>query len=78
MHTMTDALITEYAGSRRNDTVVRFYQYGSGGVRVLDGNNVIRRVYRFDPSSDMMTERDPARPDRIIRLCLFDRTGMLK
>jgi hypothetical protein len=64
---MTDAVITEYAGTRKNDTISRFYQYGSGGVRVLDARKNVKRVYRFDPSSDMMTENDPSRPDRILR-----------
>ena len=75
---MTDAVITEYAGTRRNDTISRFYQYGSGGVRVLDGRKNIKRLYRFDPASDMMTERDPTRPDRILRRFVFDRMGMLE
>jgi hypothetical protein len=75
---MTDAIITEYAGTRRNDTISRFYQYGSGGVRVLDMRKNIKRLYRFDPASDMMTERDPARPDRILRRFVFDRMGMLE
>ena len=75
---MTDAVITEYAGTRRNDTISRFYQYGSGGVRVLDGKKNIKRVYRFDPASDQMTEHDPARPDRIRRRFVFDRMGMLE
>ncbi|MEI7856240.1 MAG: hypothetical protein WCH85_01910 [Methanomicrobiales archaeon] len=75
---MTDAVITEYAGTRRNDTISRFYQYGNGGVRVLDGRKNIKRLYRFDPSSDMMTENDPARPDRILRRFVFDRMGMLE
>jgi len=75
---MTDAVITEYAGTRRNDTISRFYQYGSGGVRVLDGKKNVKRVYLFDPASDMMTERDPARQDRILRRFIFDRMGMLE
>jgi hypothetical protein len=75
---MTDAVITEYAGTRRNDTISRFYQYGSGGVRVLDGKKNVRRVYLFDPASDMMTERDPVRQDRILRRFVFDRMGMLE
>jgi len=75
---MTDAVITEYAGTRKNDTISRFYQYGSGGVRVLDGTKNIKRLYRFDPASDMMTERDPTSPDRIIRRFVFDRMGMLE
>lgn len=75
---MTDAVITEYAGTRRNDTIARFYQYGSGGVRVLDGKKNVKRVYLFDPASDIMTERDPARQDRVLRRFVFDRMGMLE
>jgi hypothetical protein len=75
---MTDPVITEYAGTRRNDTITRFYQYGNGGVRVLDGRKNLKRLYKFDPSSDMMTECDPARPDRILRRFIFDRMGMLE
>jgi hypothetical protein len=75
---MTDAVITEYAGTRRNDTISRFYQYGSGGVRVLDGRKNIKRLYRFDPASDMMTECDPTSPDRILRRFVFDRMGMVE
>ncbi len=75
---MTDAVITEYAGTRRNDKISRFYQYGNGGVRVLDGTKKVKRVYRFDPSTDMMTERDPTNPDRILRRFVFDRMGMLE
>ncbi|MDO8874308.1 MAG: hypothetical protein Q7V05_16515 [Methanoregula sp.] len=75
---MTDVVITEYAGTRRNDTISRFYQYGSGGVRVLDGRKNLQRLYRFDPASDMMTEHDPTRPDRILRRFVFDRMGMLE
>ncbi len=75
---MTDAVITEYAGTRRNDKIARFYQYGNGGVRVLDGRKNLKRLYRFDPGSDMMTERDPTNPDRIIRRFVFDRMGMLE
>jgi hypothetical protein len=75
---MTDAVITEYAGTRRNDTISRFYQYGSGGVRVLDARKNVKRLYRFDPASDMMTEHDPVRPDRILRRFVFDRMGMLE
>jgi len=75
---MTDAVITEYAGTRRNDKISRFYQYGSGGVRVLDGKKNIKRLYRFDPASDMMTERDPNSPERILRRFVFDRMGMLE
>jgi hypothetical protein len=75
---MTDAVITEYAGTRRNDTISRFYLYGSGGVGVLDGRKNVKRLYRFDPASDMMTEHDLSRPDRILRRFVFDRMGMLE
>ena len=75
---MTDAVITEYAGTRRNDTISRLYQYGNGGVRVLDGRKNLKRLYRFDPASDMMTEHDPARPDTMLRRFVFDRMGMLE
>lgn len=75
---MTDAVITEYAGTRKNNTITRYYQYGSGGVRVLDAKKNLKRLYRFDPASDMMTEHDPARSDRIIRRFIFDRMGMLE
>jgi hypothetical protein len=74
---MTDAVITEHAGSRQG-TVVRYYQYSSGGVRVLDGGKATKRLYFFDPSSDMMTERDPSRQEKILRRFVFDRNGMLE
>ena len=60
---MADALITEYAGTRRGE-ISRFYQYGSGGVRVMDAKKAIKRLYLFDPSSDSMTERDPFQPGK--------------
>lgn len=74
---MTDAVITEHEGSRRGP-VVRFYQYGNGGVRVLDAKKTMRRQYRFDPSSEIMTECDPARPDRTLRRFVFDKLGMVE
>ena len=74
---MEDALITEHAGTRR-DEITRYYQYGSGGVRVLDVKKAVKRLYRFDPSSNMMTERDPHHPDTILRRFIFDRYGMLE
>jgi hypothetical protein len=74
---MADAVITEHAGSRQG-AVVRFYQYGSSGVRVLDAGKNLRRVYLFDHASDMMTERDPARPEKVLRRFIFDRYGMLE
>ncbi len=78
MRPMADAVITEYTGIRKNDTITRFYQYGSGGVRVLDGRKNVKRLYRFDAASDMMTEHDPAHTDRILRRFIFDRMGMLE
>lgn len=75
---MTDAVITEFKGTRRNGTILRFYQYGNGGVRVLDSRKNLKRLYRFDPSSDIMTECDPARPDRVLRRFVFDRMGMVE
>jgi hypothetical protein len=74
---MDDVLITEHAGTRR-DEISRFYQYGSGGVRVLDTRKAVKRLYRFDPASDIMTERDPVRQDKILRRFVFDKYGMLE
>jgi hypothetical protein len=74
---MEDVLITEHAGTRKNE-ISRFYQYGSGGVRVLDARKTVQRLYLFDPASDMMTERDPRRQDTILRRFIFDRFGMLE
>ena len=74
---MEDVLITEYAGTIR-DEISRFYQYGSGGVRVLDAKKSLKRLYLFDPASDIMTERDPRRQDKILRRFVFDRFGMLE
>ena len=74
---MEDALITEHAGTRRDD-ISRFYQYGSGGVRVLDARKTVKRMYRFDPASDIMTECDPKRPDKILRRFVFDKFGVLE
>ena len=74
---MADAVITEHAGTRQG-AVVRYYQYGSSGVRVLDAGKNLRRVYLFDHASDMMTERDPARPEKVLRRFIFDKYGMLE
>ena len=74
---MADALITEHAGTRRGE-ISRFYQYGSGGVRVLDAKKELKRLYLFDTSSDGMTERDPFRQEKILRRFIFDRYGMLE
>ena len=77
MVVMTDAVITEFTGTRR-DTIRRIYRYGNGGIRVYNGNSALRRLYRFDPSTNMMTERDIAREDKIHRRCVFDNFGMLE
>ena len=74
---MEDKLITEHAGTKR-DEISRFYQYGGGGVRVLDARKTIKRLYQFDPSSDIMTERDPSRQEKILRRFVFDKYGMLE
>jgi hypothetical protein len=74
---MENVLITEHAGTVR-DAISRVYQYGSGGVRVLDTQKTIKRLYLFDPSSDIMTERDPRRQEKILRRFVFDRFGMLE
>lgn len=74
---MTDAVITEHEGSRRGP-VVRYYQYGNGGVRVLDAKKSVKRMYRFDPASEIMTECDTLRPDRTLRRFVFDNYGMVE
>ncbi len=74
---MTDAVITEHTGSRHGP-VVRCYQYGNGGVHVLDAKKALKRQYLFDPSSDIMTECDPSRQDRILRRFVFDNYGMIE
>jgi hypothetical protein len=74
---MEDVLITEHAGTRR-DAISRFYQYGSGGVHVLDAKKSLKRLYLFDPASDIMTERDPRRQEKVLRRFIFDRYGMLE
>jgi hypothetical protein len=74
---MADALITEHAGTRQG-VITRYYQYGSGGIRVLNAAKGIKRLYLFDPSSGMMTERDPARQEKVLRRFVFDPYGMLE
>jgi hypothetical protein len=74
---MADAVITEYAGTKKG-AIIRFYQYGSGGVRVLDAGKNLCRLYLFDHAADMMTERDPARQEKVLRRFMFDRYGMLE
>ena len=82
MHTegtrdMTDAVITEYAGAM-GGRVTRYYQYTRDGIRVLDGERILKRLYLFDPVQNMMTERDIRREDKIHRRFLFDRYGMIE
>jgi hypothetical protein len=74
---MADALITEHAGTRQGP-VTRLYQYGSGGIRVLNAAKGVKRLYLFDPSSSMMTERDSARQEKVLRRFVFDPYGMLE
>jgi hypothetical protein len=74
---MAEAFITEYAGPR-GGPVARYYEYDREGVRVLDNRGTLKRLYLFDPASDMMTERDPVRTEKILRRFLFDRNGMLE
>jgi hypothetical protein len=74
---MADAVITEHAGTRQGP-VTRFYQYGREGVKVLDTKKNLQRLYTFDPSSDMMTERDPLHREKILRRFVFDHYGMLE
>jgi len=74
---MADPIITEYAGTKRG-SIIRYYQYGSGGVRVLDAGKILRRLYLFDHASNMMTERDPAKQEKVLRRFMFDRYGMLE
>ncbi|MCX6689020.1 MAG: hypothetical protein NTZ39_04915 [Methanoregula sp.] len=74
---MTDAVITEYAGAR-GGRITRIYEYNRNGIRVLDGGRNLKRMYRFDPSSNMMTERDIRNEDKILRRFVFDRYGMIE
>jgi hypothetical protein len=74
---MTESVITEFTGSQR-ESISRLYRYGVSGVRVQDRHDVTRRLYRFDPSSNTMTENDPAQPGKILRRFVFDDYGMLE
>ena len=74
---MTESVITEFTGSQR-DSISRVYRYGVGGIQVQDSHDVTRRLYRFDPSSNTMTENDPAQPGKILRRFVFDNYGMLE
>ena len=74
---MTESVITEFTGNQR-ETVGRLYRYGTAGVTVLDSHNAVQRLYRFDPSSNTMTENDPRQPGKILRRFVFDNYGMLE
>ena len=74
---MADALITEFAGTRKGP-ITRFYQYSRDGVRVLDTGKNLQRLYLFGPSADMMTERDTLVKEKILRRFIFDQNGMLE
>ena len=77
VNSLADAVITEHAGTRHG-SITRFYQYGSGGIRVLDDKKVLRRLYLFDHASSTMTENDPVRREKILRRFVFDPYGMLE
>ena len=74
---MTESVITEFTGSQR-ESISRVYRYSPGGVRVLDSHDVTRRLYRFDPATNTMTENDPAQPNKILRRFVFDNYGVLE
>ena len=44
----------------------------------MDTRKNLQRLYIFDPSSDMMTERDPLHREKILRRFVFDHYGMLE
>jgi hypothetical protein len=73
---MADAVITEFAGTRKGP-ISRFYQYGREGIRVLDAGKNLQRLYLFGPSG-MMTEHDPDNKEKILRRFMFDPNGMLE
>jgi len=73
---MADAVITEFAGTRKGP-ITRFYQYGRDGIRVLDAGKNLQRLYLFGPSG-MMTEHDPGNKEKILRRFIFDPNGMLE
>lgn len=74
---MEEAVITEHAGTRKGP-ITGFYQYSREGIRVLDGEKTLKRLYIFGPSADMMTERDIVLHDKILRRFMFDQNGMLE
>ena len=73
---MADAVITEFAGTRKGP-ITRFYQYGREGIRVLDAGKNVKHLYLFGPSG-MMTEHDPRNKEKILRRFIFDPNGMLE
>jgi hypothetical protein len=74
---MADAVITEFAGTRKGP-ITRYYEYSRDGVRVLDAGKNVQRLYLFGPSADMMTERDTIVKEKILRRFIFDQNGMLE
>lgn len=74
---MTESVITEFNGARR-EKISRVYRYGVGGVRVYDSHESLRRLYKFVPGENMLTENDPAQPGKILRRCVFDNYGMIE
>ena len=74
---MADAVITEFAGTRK-EPITRYYEYSRDGVRVLDAGKNVHRLYLFGPSADMMTERDTIVKEKILRRFIFDQNGMLE
>ena len=46
------SVITEHTGTRHG-SIVRYYQYGNGGIRVLDDKKTLRRLYFFDHASNI-------------------------
>ena len=74
---MADAVITEHSGTRQGP-IARYYQYSRDGVKVLDTRKNLQRSYLFNPSLDLMTERDPSRREKIFRRFVFDQNGMLE
>ncbi len=74
---MADAVITEHTGTRRGP-VTRIYQYGREGIRVLDHEKKLQRLYLFTPSLNIMSECDPLQRQKILRRFVFDRNGMLE
>jgi len=77
MVVMAEAVITEHVRTRQGP-IARFYQYGREGVHVMDTMKKLQRLYIFDPSLDMITERDPSHREKILRRFVFDHYGMLE